>query len=291
LWKTGRPYGLEVVGDPYEAFAPGAIKHPLRPYLRRQATQSLKEQCERAAAVSYVTERSLQRRYPSQSSFVAGVSDIDLPPSWFRDTPRTFEQFHSNHRPRLLFIGSLEQMYKGQDVLLQAMAQIRKTTAVELRIVGAGRHRQELESLAASLALEDVVQFTGELSSGSAILSELDAATLLVLPSRTEGLPRVIVEAMARALPCIATSVGGIPELLDAEDLIAPGDPNALATKIMDVLVDVSRLNRMSARNMAKSESFRPEALEERRTDFYSFLRDATEDWLHARRAVSARVA
>ena len=309
LWKSGRPYGLEVVGDPYEAFAPRAIKHPLRPYLRRHATRALKEQCARAAAVSYVTQQALQRRYPCGSKFAVGVSDTDLQPDWFSSLPRGFvtsdcitelraedctwgpKQFTSASRPRLLFVGSLEQMYKGQDILLRAVAQVQKKIPVELRIVGAGRHRQELESLAESLSLGDSVHFTGELSSGAAIQSELDGATLMVLPSRTEGLPRVIVEAMARALPCIASNVGGIPELLDAEDLVPPGDADALATKIEEVLRSPSRLNRMSVRNLAKAQQFRPEVLEKRRTEFYRFLRDTTETWLHSQSSGEIKIA
>ncbi len=290
LWRTRRPYGLEVVGDPHEAFAPGAIKHPLRPYLRRQATQSLKEQCARAAAVSYVTERTLQRRYPSLGGFVTGVSDIDLPASWFRDSPRVFRHLDQNRRPQLLFIGSLEQMYKGQDVLLHAVAQVRRKVPVELRIVGTGRHRQELEAMASSMSLQDCVHFTGELSS-AAIQDELDAASLLVLPSRTEGLPRVVVEAMTRALPCIATNVGGIPELLDDEDLVAPGNANVLAAKIAEALGDATRLTRMSSRNLEKAQQFRPEVLEQRRTAFYRFLKDATETWLRTHTRATARVA
>jgi glycosyltransferase involved in cell wall biosynthesis len=107
----------------------------------------------------------------------------------------------------------------------------------------------------------------------------------MVLPSRAEGLPRVIVEAMARALPCIASNVGGIPELLAAEDLVAPNNPQVLAAKIAEVLGDNARLSRMSARNLEKSQQFRPEILERRRTEFYSYLRDTTREWLAARRA------
>lgn len=297
LWKQNRPYGLEVVGDPYEAFAPGAIRHPLRPYLRQRATRILKEQCARAAAVSYVTERALQRRYPGGHHFAVSVSDVDLQVTAFHATPRSFltsyassplagedfstagKQYARAERPRLLFIGSLEQMYKGPDVLLRAVAEVRRKVPLELRIVGSGRHRSELEQLASSLSLQDCVHFTGELAA-PAVRKELEETTLLVLPSRTEGLPRVVVEAMARAVPCIATSVGGIPELLAEEDMVPPNDPLALAAKVEEVLRDSARLNRMSARNLEKSQQFRPEVLEKRRTDFYSFLRNATQEWL-----------
>src|ERR1035438_713438 len=79
LWKQRRPYGLEVVGDPHEAFAPGAVKHPLGPFFRYLSTRTLKEQCARAAAVSYVTERALQRNYPARNDgFAVAVSDADL---------------------------------------------------------------------------------------------------------------------------------------------------------------------------------------------------------------------
>ncbi len=308
LWAQKKPYGLEVVGDPYEAFAPGAIRHPLRPYLRQRATRLLKEQCARAAAVSYVTERALQRRYPCGDRFAISVSDVDLQIASFNSVPRPFatsysssqlggddsspaaKQYVGQVRPRLLFAGSLEQMYKGQDVLLQAVAEVRRRIPLELRIVGSGRHRPELERLAHSLSLDDCVYFTGELAA-TAIRSELDSATLLVLPSRTEGLPRVIVEAMARAVPCIATSVGGIPELLAAEDLVAPNDPRALAAKMEEVLSDNARLSRMSARNLEKSQQFRPEILERRRIEFYSFLRAATQEWQTAHAAEEVCVA
>ena len=300
LWAENRPYGLEVVGDPYEAFSPGAVKHPLRPYFRRRTSRLLKEQCARAAAVSYVTEQSLQRRYPCGNNLAVAVSDADLQAASFSATSRVFtsgecaatpKTSSGAARPRLVFVGSLEQMYKGPDVLLRAMALLQSRVPVQLRIVGAGRYRSELEQLARSLSLDDTVEFTGELAAGAAIRSELDNATLMVLPSRTEGLPRVVIEGMARGLPCVATNVGGIPELLDAEDLVRPNDPRALAEKIEKVVGDSARLSRMSARNLAKAQDFRPEVLESKRTSFYRFLRDTTNTWLTTRKREGVRVA
>jgi glycosyltransferase involved in cell wall biosynthesis len=154
-------------------------------------------------------------------------------------------------------------------------------------MIGDGRHRSELERLARSLSLNGAVKFLGELPAGIAVRSELDNATLMVLPSRTEGLPRVVVEAMARGLPCIATSVGGIPELLHPDDLVPPNNPQALADKIQEAIRDPSRLSQMSARNLEKAQEFRPEALEKKRTEFYTFLRDVTKAWLSSRGQVA----
>jgi glycosyltransferase involved in cell wall biosynthesis len=308
LWKQGRPYGLEVVGDPHEAFAPGAVKHPLRPFFRYLSTRALKEQCARAAAVSYVTERALQRHYPARNhGFAVGVSDADLQETYFSSVPRVFttsysstdlsvddyapspKKYTSPIRPRLVFVGSLEQMYKGQDVLIRAVSLLcRRAFPVELRMIGDGRHRSELEGLAQSLSLNGAVKFLGELPAGIAVRSELDNASLMVLPSRTEGLPRVVVEAMARGLPCIATSVGGIPELLHLDDLVPPDNPQALADKIQQVICDPLRLCQMSARNLQKAQEFRPEVLEKKRTEFYEFLCDVTKVWLSSRGQVAA---
>ena len=283
FWRAGRPYGLEVVGDPYDLFSPGAIRHPLRPFFRHWATRNLKLECARAGAVSYVTTGALQRRYPGASEAVMyAASDVELPAGDFRDAPRRFGPEAPSTRERsLLFVGSLAQLYKAPDVLIRAVHLLAQAgRPVRLTIVGDGRHRLELERLVRSLSVEANVTFLGELPSGAAIRDQLDRAALFVLPSRQEGLPRALVEAMARALPSIGTTVGGIPELLEAEDLVPLNDAGALADKIDEVLSSPERLTRMSARNLKKTQEFRTEALERERTRFYRDLRARTEAWL-----------
>jgi glycosyltransferase involved in cell wall biosynthesis len=298
-WR-GHPYGLEVIGDPEQAFSPGAVHHPLRPMFRYMFTRGLKRECARATAVSYVTESALQRRYPTTGLSV-GVSDIDLSTEYFKAMPRDYAAYlsrvgirpedsagakgdDSSARPRLLFIGTLEQMYKGQDVLLKAAAILKQWNCpVELTMVGDGRHRPELEALGHTLSIGGQVKFLGQLPAGAPIRAELDEATLMVLPSRTEGLPRVIIEAMARALPCVASNVGGIPELLHGDDLVQPDDPECLARKIQEVVTNPARLTSMSVRNLEKAQQFRPEMLDRKRAEFYKVLRDATLQWLSSR--------
>ncbi len=282
LWKEGRPYGLAVGGDPHAAFARGAVQHPLRPLFRVIATRALKRQCARAAAVRYVTERTLQKEYPAVG-YQVGISDVEIGDSFLRSEPRVFSA-KGHTEASLLFVGSLAQMYKAPDVLIKAMRILAaENSAVRLKIVGDGRHRPALERLARKLQLASRIEFAGELPR-TAMHNELDKATLFVLPSRTEGLPRAMIEAMARAVPCIGTTVGGIPELLPPDDMVPPGDPQQLAAKIMQVLDDSARLTRMSARNLRRAGDFRSEALNRRRTEFYSFLRTTTERWLNHRK-------
>ena len=112
------------------------------------------------------------------------------------------------------------------------------------------------------------------------MIAQLDLADLFVLPSYQEGLPRAMVEAMARSLPCIGSTVGGIPELLQPEDMVPPGDAVALANKIREVVTDRDRMARMSARNLEKAKDYRNEVLQERRNEFYRYVREQTEAWL-----------
>jgi glycosyltransferase involved in cell wall biosynthesis len=125
-----------------------------------------------------------------------------------------------------------------------------------------------MKTLAAKISIEDSVDFRGELPSGPEMFEFLDSIDLFVMPSRAEGLPRALVEAMSRGCPCIASSVGGIPELLDASDLVAPGSPEKLAELILEVAGDSNRLLAMSARNLAKAGQFSPQKLNESRGSF-----------------------
>jgi len=285
LWhmrKSGRPYAVEVVGDPYDVFAPNAVRHPLRPVFRWWFTRVLKRQCANACAAAYVTERALQQRYPpAPDALATHYSDIELPEIAFVSAPRKLQQ---NRKARIIFVGSLAQLYKAPDVLIDAVATCQAHVDAELVIVGSGRYQHELEERAKAHRIGDCVHFCGQLTNPVDVRSELDRADLFVLPSRVEGLPRAMIEAMARALPCIGSSVGGIPELLPPEDIVPPGDVPALASKITQVLQQPARMQQMSARNLIKAGEYKDDVLNARRREFYQFLRNRTEAWLKGNR-------
>jgi glycosyltransferase involved in cell wall biosynthesis len=273
-----RPYGIEVVGDPDDVFAPGGVEHPLRPLLRVAFRSGLRWAARRATAASYVTETTLQHRYPCPI-YMTGISSIRLSREAFVARPRAFMA----GKKRLIFVGSLEQLYKGPDILLQAVALlVSRGLDLELRVVGDGRRRAELEGSEAARALDAAgrIRFEGTVPSGQAVRALLDDSDLFVLPSRTEGLPRSLIEAMARGLPAIGTRVGGIPELLEDEALVAPGSVDALASRIEEVLSSPERMIRLGAANLERAMCFSDEVLRPRRTDFYRRLRHATEEAL-----------
>jgi len=283
LRNVGHPYAVEVIGDPWDTFSPGAVKHFLRPFFRWWFSRRLRAQCWGAGVAAYVTEEALQRRYPAApGSRMSGFSDVELPPEAFVSSPRLARE--AGHGAVIITVGTLEQLYKSQDVLIDAVGQeVREGQELELVFVGDGKHRAALEERPKKQGLAGRVKFLGWLSSGRAVRLELDAADLFALPSRQEGLPRAMVEAMARGLPCLGSTVGGIPELLLAEDLVPPGDVPALARKIRKMVTDPDRMARMSARNLEKAKAYREEALGARRRDFYRQVREMT-DTANARR-------
>jgi glycosyltransferase involved in cell wall biosynthesis len=296
------PYALEVVGDPYEVFAPGVVDHPLRSFFRWHFSRHLRRQCLRAIGVAYVTKRTLQQRYP-HGLVSASVSDVDLPESAVlgglasthyssielgpAGIAETIRKRNPSGPYQLVTVGSLAQLYKGTDVLIEAMALcVRAGIDVTALIVGDGRFRPQLMNQAERLGIASRIRFLGQVTAGEPVRRILDTSDMFVLPSRTEGLPRAAIEAMARALPCIGSAVGGIPELLDASDLVPAGDPVALAAKIQEVLKDPSRMEAMSRRNLAASRDYIDSVLGERRRHFYEHVRDSTRIWEARQRAL-----
>jgi glycosyltransferase involved in cell wall biosynthesis len=287
------------------------MRHPLRPYLRWSLTRQLQQQCKAACAAAYVTEYTLQQRYPC-SRYSVGVSDIvlssttplndavfethfssiDLQQDAYAKEPRRYPRDATRPAIRLLTVGSLEQRYKGVHVLLEALQHCAsRGLDATLTVVGDGRYRNELERQTGKLNLAPRVMFLGKLQPGAAVRAEMDKADVFILASLTEGLPRVMIEAMARAMPCIGTHVGGVPELLLQEDMATPGDAGALAGKIMEVAASEARMRKMSAYNLAKAREFHEPILAERRSLFYRHLRSAMENWLAERKALTRRLA
>ena len=299
-WEK-HPYALEVIGDPYEVFAPGVVDHPLRPFFRWHFSRHLRRQCLSAVAVAYVTRRALQERYPTRA-MATNVSDVDLTQEAVRgygfrthysnvelDSEGLLESHHKLAQRgvyQLVTVGSLAQLYKGTDVLIEAIARcVRAGVDLTVVIVGDGKYRPDLMAQAERVGMASRIRFVGHIPAGKPVRDILDASDLFVLPSRTEGLPRAMIEAMARGLPCIGSNVGGIPELLDASELVPAGDPAALAAKIQEVLRDPQRMEKLSQQSLEVAWEYRDSVLAERRRQFYQVVRDLTQDW-EARRAI-----
>lgn len=266
LHRRGRRYAAQLVGDPNAVLQTLALSAPVRALLRR-TVRSTAWLCRNAAVITYVTAKTLQRSYPPGPSAVSiPFSDIDLPDSWFGEV-RSAPQ---GRVPRLLLCGTLAQLYKGADLLIEALALLRaQGRDVDAAVAGDGQYRPWLERLALEKGVDDRIVFLGNLSRGQ-VADQLDRSDIFVMPSRTEGLPRSLLEAMAKGLPSLASRVGGIPELLDDGELFPVGDAAAFAAAIAALLDDPERYRRLSARGIEVARGYGREVLAARRALFYS---------------------
>lgn len=152
---------------------------------------------------------------------------------------------------------------KGIEDAITATAQlVDRTPPVHLVLVGDGPQRAACQKLAGQLGLQERVHFLGLRRDVPDLLPLFD---LLVLPSRNEGMGRVLVEAQAAGVPVVATRVGGVPDLVSEGEtgrLVPPGDPAALAAAIRSLAGDRATVARM--RNAARArvaESLSAEAM------------------------------
>ena len=269
LRKLDQPYAIEVVGDPYEVFAKGNFNHPLRFLLQKVAVFQLKFVVYNASAALYVTRFALQNRYPVRSDTPTfATSDVRLPDDYIATQAKTWtaKQVYS-----ILCVGSLAQMYKAPDIILKAIQVFNKHNSYQLSLkwLGDGEYREPMQLLAKELGVDKVVDFLGNVSSDE-VFSAMKATDLFILASRTEGLPRVVVEAMGTGLPIIATHVGGIPELLHSDALIEKNDFHALVDKISEFLDREDLYNSQAKRNLIESHNFKASILNKQRLAFYS---------------------
>ena len=162
--------------------------------------------------------------------------------------PEEFEPIATAPDARdFLFLGELRDL-KGPDVLLNALALIRGTTgrAPTAFIVGDGPDKARYKAMAGELGLANAVAFHDPMPARIAFR----LAHTMVVPSRKESLPYIVLEAAAAAMPLVATRVGGVPEILDADSdgLVPPGDAAALAEAMAAALTDRGATHRRAAK-------------------------------------------
>ncbi|NJC74293.1 glycosyltransferase [Planosporangium thailandense] len=160
--------------------------------------------------------------------------------------------------------------YKGHDDLLAALASLPAPPRV--RLIGDGPQRAHLDQLCRGYGLDDVVEFAGGLRGASRYLPEHQFA---VLASHEEGLPNAVLEAMAAGLPVVATTVGGVPELItDGETglLVPPHAPTELAAAIARLAGDPALRARLGAAAREAATAYSTPACVERHEALYRDL-------------------
>jgi glycosyltransferase involved in cell wall biosynthesis len=234
----------------------------------RGADNATARLCAAFVAVSEDTRRAYERQgYPRRIEVVYNGVELDGAP------PRSVRAELGLPGDAAL-VGEVGRLcdVKGQRELIQALAHVPEATAV---LVGAdleqgGAYQRQLEQTAEAVGVRDRVVFAGRRNDVGDVLAELD---VFALPSWTEGLPLVVLEAMARRRPVVATKVGGTPEVVvDGETglLVPPRDPEALAAALRRLLEDAELRRRLGDAGYARvRDRFSAEAMTRRVLELY----------------------
>lgn len=282
--KKRLPWATEIVNDPWDNFAPGTVKSVFRPIYRRHFTNQVKKYAKKANGVSYVTQFALQKNYPSYASlhgeskqrFESYYSSIILKNDYFY-CERKYDA--NKNQFSIIHVNSCVTDYsKGHDVVIRVAKLLReKGMPIKVTFVGDGPMREFFENMAKEHGVGDIVSFTGLLSGANEVREQLLKADILIFPTLGEGLPRTVIEAMAVGLPCLSTSVNGIPELLQEQDMFAQQDAKAFADRAYALLTDGELYNNVSQRNVEKAREYEDSVLTKRRSQFYQKLRELAD--------------
>jgi glycosyltransferase involved in cell wall biosynthesis len=272
--EIGAKYLVEVVGCGRDImWHYGGLKAKVyAPFLFLKMRHSIRN----AAYVMYVTDSFLQKRYPaSKRAKTIGVSDVEIADFEEGVLSQRIKKIGSGGA-RIVFgtIASLRMQYKGIETALRMLAVLSKRyEMIEYRILGEG-DPAAYRNIAAELGILDKVFFDGTLPRGKAVGHWLDGIDIYLQPSFIEGLPRSVIEAMSRGCPVVASSVGGIPELVESKMLFSLGDINEFVDKVESLMNDKKLMLQTAEKNFYTSKQYRKNTLEKRRNAFLKQFRE-----------------
>ena len=174
-----------------------------------------------------------------------------------------------NQMTDVLTIGTLAQVdlrYKGQEYVIRALAKLKKEGRIyKYKMAGSGDH-EYLKKIAIKNGVMNQIEFCGVLSH-EAVFSWIDDIDLYIQPSKAEGLPRSMVEAISRACPAAGADVGGIGELIDTNWMFQRGNVKNIANMLENITKD--KLRCAAETNFNTAKSYDKNFLEKKRKDFY----------------------
>lgn len=269
VMKSGIPYAVEVVYDAQDGWI--SETNIITRFLWKRIDKQMKKICTQADGVACVTEFYLQKHYFSlkKKHFVANYSSLALDKSFYYSS-RTYPS-----KKRMVIAHVANKVFykgrKGHIELVQAINILKmKGLVVDVKFVAelVGNNKERLLELAKVLKVDSQISFCGYLNRDE--LNELlTSVDLFVLPTKAEGLPRVIIEAMAKGLPCVSTMVSGNSELISKDYLVDYDNVNALALRIEELVTSPTLYEKASKENFKNSLKYEASLLEKRRDLFY----------------------
>lgn len=226
-----------------------------------------------ATHVIYVTKVFLQDRYPTKGKNI-NCSNVELNPIDEVSLEKRINKINKQVKNEPLVLGTVAALvsYKGQDDVIRAIGLLHKQGVdFKYRIAGKG-NPDYLNSIIKTEQLEDLVTIHGPINHKD-IYKLYEEIDVYIQPSKQEGLPRALIEAMSMAAPALGARTAGIPELIDNEFIFKPGHYKEIAKLLQDI--DGNVLKRAAQQNFKTSKFYQKEILSNKRFSFYKqFLSD-----------------
>lgn len=274
--RNNIPIAVEVVADSWELFSPSSSKSLFRPFIRLLWHYNQKKCCAKAEGVTYVTKFGLQKRYPpknesNSSRFTTYYTDAGIDENVITFPRNYVDKDYFN----LLHVSTTISSYvKGHKELIISFIQLRNQGhLLKLHLVGGGDLEPDIKQSINESGFDKDVIYHG-LVNKDELYDLYKKSDIFVFPSYREGLPRVVLEAMAHGLPCITTDLPGTRELLDEEMLIPIKDTQSLTEKIANLIITPEKINLQSKRNIHVAKQYTDEIIVQKRNEFYSQLYD-----------------
>jgi len=266
--KYNIPYLVEVVGCPWDGLWNHSLKGKIIAPCMYFKTKKLVED---AKYVVYVTNEFLQKRYPTKGEYVncSNVSLEEFDDNVLVNRLNKIKNMQKNSKIVLGTAAAVDVRYKGQQYVIKALGKLKKQgiTNYEYQLVGGG-DQTYLKSIAEKYNITEQVKFLGVMPHDK-VFEWLDTIDIYVQPSRQEGLPRSLIEAMSRALPAFGANTGGIPELLEQDYIFSNTRKNI--DEICNILQSFNKdtMREQALRNFEEAKKYDKRIIEERRKEFF----------------------
>ncbi len=273
IMNSGLPYAAELVFDASDAYENAT--NVIERILWRKIDSQMRKLCSNADGVSCVTRQYMQQHYTSKkaNAFYSHYSSITLNRNFYSGA-RSYPQkdiFKIAHVcTQVQYKGR-----KGYNEIIDAL-KILKGRGVSVVVNFAGPDYRNgialLTEYARKRDVSEMVNFIGGVTKEQ-LSSYLEDSDLYVMPTWAEGLPRVIIEAMAKGMPVITTPVSGNPELVSDHFLVDYEDVKKLADRIEELVKTPKLYEDTSKENFSRSLEYESAILEQRRDGFYKKLK------------------
>lgn len=263
-------YMAEVIGDPLLAVLGIKPNHIWYRLAANYAARQMRNSVSHAHVVSYVNQSQLPALYkPSNAEKVDYISSIRLP----SETIVESKTYSKDKNIKLVSVGSLVPIKNQVDMLKVVKKLVDLNYTVELKIIGEGVMRKELQNMIEEYSIHDNIVLVGHVIESVKILEHLDAADIFLFTSLSEGLPRSVIEAMSRGLPVISSKAGGIPELIQKSMLCKHHQIDDYVEKIIKIKFDKNLYDSTSQENLQLVRNYAQNVLSGKRVSLYNLLK------------------